>query len=134
MIDVLISGKLRGGVAVKLAANGKRYALFKLAASDKKGEGVFCSCIAFSQSVIDTVLELQSGDSVSVSGEAAISTWQGKDGTTKHGLDVTAHLAMTAYHAGRKRSKADTTTSQPPPDDAFYQSDYTQDGMQSEDF
>jgi single-stranded DNA-binding protein len=103
-LDVLIHGKLRGAVQVKTASNGRAYAVFKLSTTDKKNEGVLVSCIAFSATAVDMVERLADGDSVAVSGEAAISTWQGKDGTTRTGLDVTVHAAMTAYHAGRKRA------------------------------
>jgi len=104
MIDTLIQGKLRGAVTIKTAANGNPYATFKIGASDKKGEGVLVSCIAWDAVVIDAVARLTDGDSVAVSGEASIGIWRGNDGTPCHGLDVTVHLAMTAYHAGRKRT------------------------------
>lgn len=103
-IDVLIQGRLRGSVTTKTASNGNAYATFKLATTDKKGESVLCSCIAFSASAVATVELLGDGDSIAVSGEAAISSWEGRDGSARHGLDVTVHAALTAYHAGRKRA------------------------------
>lgn len=102
-IDVLIHGRLRGIVAIKTAANGNHYAIFKLAACDKNGASILTSCIAWDASAIAMLERLTDGDSIAVSGEAAISTWRGNDGADRHGLDVTVHLAMTAYHAGRKR-------------------------------
>lgn len=104
MIDVLIQGRLRGAVTVKTASNGNAYATFKLASADKKGESLLCSCIAFSATAVETVQRLNDGDSIAVSGEAEISSWQGRDGSARHGLDVTVHAALTAYHAGRKRA------------------------------
>jgi len=104
MIDVLIQGRLRGAAAVKTTKTGNPFATFKLAASDKTGESVLCSCIAFSATVVETVQRLGDGDSIAVSGEAAISSWQGRDGSARHGLDVTVHAVLTAYHAGRKRA------------------------------
>ena len=104
MIDVLIQGRLRGAVTVKTTKNGNPFATFKLAASDKTGESVLCSCIAFSATAVETVQRLSDGDSIAVSGEAAISSWQGRDGSARHGLDVTIHNVMTAYHMGRKRA------------------------------
>ena len=44
-----------------------------------------------------------------VSGEAAISSWQGHDGTARLGLDVTVYAVLTAYHVGRKRKPAAAT-------------------------
>ena len=107
MIDVLISGKVRGTPTVRTSANGNPFATFKLAAADKTGEGVLCSCIAFSASVIQAVEKLTDGDSISVTGEAAISTWRGGDGTERRGLDVTVYGVLTAYHVGRKRRATD---------------------------
>jgi single-stranded DNA-binding protein len=105
--DVLIQGKLRGGVAFKQSSNSHPYASFKLTTTDKKGAGLLASVIVFSESAIDTVRSLDDGDTVAVSGEAAISTWTGGDGSPRYGLDVTAHLIITAYHAGRKRRTPD---------------------------
>lgn len=103
-IDVLIQGKVRGAVTVKTASNGNPYALFKLTTTDKKNEGVLCGCIAFSESAVDAAQRLGDGDAIAVSGEAAISTWTAQDGTPRHGLDVTVHQVLTAYHLGRKRA------------------------------
>lgn len=102
-LDLLVQGRLRGTVATKTAANGNPYAIFKLAAADKNGASILVSCITWEASAIDMMGRLADGDSVAVSGEAAISTWRGNDGAERHGLDVTAHLVMTPYHAGRKR-------------------------------
>lgn len=102
-IDVLISGKLRGTPTVRTSANGKPFALFKVAAADKTGESLLCSCIAFSETAMQAVQALEDGDSIAATGEAAVSTWNASDGTPRHGLDVTVHGVLTAYHAGRKR-------------------------------
>ena len=103
MIEVLISGKLRGTPTVRAAANGHPYALFKVAASDKNGDSLLCSCIAFSETVIQAVQALADGDSIAATGEAAIAVWNGGDGTERRGLDVTVYGVLTSYHTGRKR-------------------------------
>jgi single-stranded DNA-binding protein len=108
MIDALISGRLRGTPSVRTGNNGAPYALFRVSAADKTGARVLCSCIAFSASSIEAVQRLADGDSISVSGEASVSTWNASDGTPRHGLDLTAHVVLTAYHLGRKRKAADT--------------------------
>lgn len=102
-IDALIQGRLRGVVAVKTSTTGSVYAHFKISAHDKHGESLFVSCITFDAAAITAVERLTDGDSIAVSGEAAISTWRGNDGAERHGLDVTVHVVMSAYHAGRKR-------------------------------
>ena len=103
MIDALVSGRLRGAPSFRTAANGAPFASFRVSASDRKGESLLCSCIAFSQTAIDAVQRLSDGDSIAVSGEAIVTTWQGNDGTQRHGLDVLVHGVLTAYHMGRKR-------------------------------
>ena len=103
MIDVLIQGRLRGGVTIKPTQQGKDYAIFRLSTTDKNGDSILCGCITFEPAAVEAVQRLGDGDSVAVSGEAAIRTWQGKDGQERYGLDVMAHQVMSAYHAGRKR-------------------------------
>jgi single-stranded DNA-binding protein len=109
MIDALISGRLRGGVTVRTAANGKPFATWTLAAFGKAGESLLCSCIAFSTTAIDAAQRMGDGDSMAVSGEIAVKLWQGKDGTQRHGLNVTVYGVMTAYHLGRKRKATEPT-------------------------
>jgi len=104
MIDAVIAGRIRGAVQQRTGANGRLFAFWRLSAVDKNGESVLCACIAFSESVIHTMLALSDGDSLAVSGELAVNQWQDKQtGETRTGLDVTVHQAMTAYHQGRKR-------------------------------
>ena len=55
MIDVLLSGRLRGTPSVRTGANGAPFALFRVSAADKTGESLLCSCIAFSASAIEAV-------------------------------------------------------------------------------
>jgi single-stranded DNA-binding protein len=110
-IDTLISGRLKGAATIKTASNGNTYALFKVSASDKDGNSVLVSCITFSKTCMAAVELLEDGDSIAVSGEASISTWQGRDGGAQHGLNVTAHLIQSAYHVGRKRGDKPTQAS-----------------------
>lgn len=104
MIDVLIQGKLRGSATVRQSQNGNAYATFMLAAADKNGESMLCSCITFSADAIEAVEPLEDGDSAAVSGEAAVTQWKDKAGNTRNGLDVKVYQVMSAYHAGRKRA------------------------------
>ena len=108
MFDALISGRLRGAPSVRTGNNGKPFALFRLGAFDKSGESLLCSCIAFSATAIEAVQRLSDGDSIAVSGEVAISTWNASDGSPRHGLDVTAHQVLTPYAVSRKRKATDT--------------------------
>lgn len=109
--DVLIQGKLKGGVTVRSSKSGRPFATFKLSTTDKANNQLWVSAITFSESAIEVLERLKEGDSVAMSGEAAISTWNANDGTTRYGLDVTAHQVMSAYHAGRKRGTKAKATS-----------------------
>lgn len=102
-LDVLIQGRLRGAVTVKALSNGNPYAMFKLSTTDKKGDSILASCITFSASTMETMQRLSDGDTIAVSGEAAISQWHSAAGEARVGLDVTVHAALTACHTGRKR-------------------------------
>jgi len=103
VIDVLVSGRLRGAPQLRRAANGSPFATFRVAAASKNSESLLCSCVTFSKSSIEAVQSLEDGDSIAVSGEGAIGGWSATDGSMRHGLEVTAHAVMTMYHAGRKR-------------------------------
>lgn len=110
MIDALIAGRLRGVPTFRTASNGTPFASFRLAANDRNGASVLCSCITFSATACAAVQALNDGDSVAVSGEATFKTWEGSDGAPRHGLDVLVHGVLTAYHVGRKRKASGTDT------------------------
>jgi len=101
--DVLLQGKLRGQLTKGTASNGNSYGRFKLGLTDKNGEGVLAGCITFAPAALAIVARLDDGDAVAVSGEAAITTWETRDGLIRAGLDVLVATAMTPYHAARKR-------------------------------
>ena len=103
-IDVLIQGQMRGPATPKTTSEGKEFLTFKAWALDKKGVRLSINCVAFARSVVDKVRGLEAGDSVVVSGQAAISSWVDSDGIERRGLDVTVHAAMTLYHAARHRA------------------------------
>jgi len=107
VIDVLIAGRLRGAPTMRESVNGKPYATFRIMAADKDGEGRVLSCIAFNRAAIDALQRLDDGDAVSLAGEAKLTAWLAADGSPRCGLDVTAHVVMSAYHTARKRKTAD---------------------------
>jgi single-stranded DNA-binding protein len=81
-----------------------------VAATDRNGVSLLCSCRAFSATACAALQALSDGDSVAVCGEASVTTWDGKDGTQRHGLDVLVHGVLTAYHLGRKRKASEPAT------------------------
>jgi single-stranded DNA-binding protein len=109
MFDVLLSGKLRGAPDLRSSRNNNPFATFRLnVPTGKDGGYVQASCITFSQTAIDVMVNLTEGDSVAVTGEAALKTWEGKHGT-QVGLDVTVHNAMSTYMVKKKRGTTSET-------------------------
>ena len=106
MIDALISGPIRSAVNQRTTNGGKPFASWRMAATDKNGDSVLCSCIAFSEPVVEAIQRLGAGDTIAVTGEVAVSIWEASDGTIRHGLDVLVHGVISAYHMGRKRPSA----------------------------
>ena len=109
MIDVLTAGRLRGAPTMRESVNGKPYATFKILASDKDGEGRVLSCIAFNRGAVDALKRLEDGDALSLAGEAKLTAWVAADGSPRCGLDITAHVVMSAYTVSRKRKTADAS-------------------------
>jgi single-stranded DNA-binding protein len=110
MFDVLLSGKLRGAPDVRTSKNGNPFMTFRLnVPTGKDGGYAQASCICFNQAAIDVMVNLTEGDSVAVTGEAVLKTWDGKHGV-QAGLDVTVHNALTVYMVKKKRSTTAATS------------------------
>lgn len=102
-VDILITGRVTRNPASKVGKNGNPYCNWMMQAADKDGDYLTASCISFKPDVLTTMQAMGEGDCVSVSGEAAISTWEAKDGTPRTGLSILVHAVVTPYHVTRKR-------------------------------
>ena len=107
MIDEVIAGRRRGVPTLRTAANGRTFATFRISAADHPGAYVLVSCVAFSASAIESMQRLEEGDSFLATGETALSTWNGSNGTICYGLSVTVHRVLSVYHAVRKQQNHD---------------------------
>ena len=103
MIDALISGKLHAKPEARTSKAGKPFCTAKLRAPQSEGEAIFINVIAFDQTAVAALLALDAGDSIAVSGSAAVKTWTDRDGVTHPALDLVAHAVLTSYHVSRKR-------------------------------
>lgn len=103
MIDALIAGKLYGAPASRTAKSGNPYATAKVRVPVAEGRSEFVNVIAFSTTAVAALLALADGDSVALSGELTVGTYQAKDGATRVSFDLKAHAVLTAYHVRRKR-------------------------------
>ncbi len=103
MIDGLIGGKLHGKPAQRMGQSGKAFVTAKVRTPTANGETLFVNVIVFSESVGASLLELDDGDSVSISGALTPKAWTDRNGEVKPSLDMVAHALLTTYHVTRKR-------------------------------
>ncbi len=103
MIDGMIGGKLYGKPAQRVGQSGKAFVTAKLRTPTANGETLFVNVIAFSESVGASLLALDDGDSVSISGALTPKAWTDRNGEVKPSLDMVAHALLTTYHVTRKR-------------------------------
>lgn len=100
-VTALVAGRLVAAPEQRTSANGKAFALARIAAATDDGD-LLCSVIAFGH-VGEQLAALAKGDSVAITGRAKVSTWSGREGEQRVGLNVTADAILTTYHVRRKR-------------------------------
>jgi len=103
MIDALIAGRLYGAPQSRTSKNGNVFAVAKVRTSMANGESSFVNVIAFNEVAVTALLALSDGDSAAIAGELKVSIYTDKTGAARPALDLTAHAALTPYHATRKR-------------------------------
>jgi single-stranded DNA-binding protein len=106
MIDGLIGGKLHGAPVERVGQSGKRFVTAKVRTPAGDGEAVFVNVITFSESVGNSLMTLDDGDSVSLAGAMTPKAWNDKNGVARPSLDMVAQAVLTAYHVARKRQSA----------------------------
>ena len=77
MLEILISGKLRGIPEAKRSASGKDYCRFRVSVPTADGDLILASVIAFSETAT-RVQALTDGDAVSIAGSAKLTHWTGR--------------------------------------------------------
>lgn len=115
MIDALIAGKLYGTAEQRTGKSDKPFTVCKVRASAGDGEPLFVNVIAFTDSVQATLLALDDGDSVALSGELTPKVWTDREGQVRPSVDLVAHAVVTAYHVSRKQRAAHGERSQDDP-------------------
>jgi single-stranded DNA-binding protein len=105
VLSVLISGNLTAGPKERRSAAGKAYATVSMRVPAEDSDAILVSVIAFNADVVDALLALAKGDSVSIAGRAKLSSWE-RDGEQRHGLSVIADRVLTPYAAGKQRKAA----------------------------
>jgi single-stranded DNA-binding protein len=102
MLSVLIAGTVRSTPETKTSAAGKPYTRFRVAVPLEGADPILASVVAFGDAATSAAV-LTTGDSCSIAGNAKPTTWTGKDGETKVGLDIIATAILTAYQAKKRR-------------------------------
>lgn len=103
MIDALISGKVYGQPTTRTSKTGNQFVVAKVRAAAGDGESLFVNVIAFDDAPCTTLMALDDGASVSLSGTLTPRVWTDKNGETKPALDLVASQVLTAYHVTKKR-------------------------------
>ena len=127
MIDGLIGGKLYGKPTQRVGQSGKAFVTAKVRTPTANGETLFVNVIAFSESVGASLLALDDGDSVSISGALTPKAWTDRSGEVKPSLDMVAHALLTTYHVTRKRQAVSGKQVSTPSNDAAVDDSFRED-------
>ena len=103
MIDALIGGKLYGKPAQRMGQSGKPFYTAKVRTATTGADALFVNVITFSESVGATLLALDDGDSICLSGSITPKTWTPANGEPRVVLDMIASAAISSYNVTRKR-------------------------------
>lgn len=106
MIRALVTGVLVADPQPRTAANGKPFALARVAVPQGDEGRVFCSAICFDDSAVARLLQLRAGAQVSMAGTLKAGVWTDKEGAAHPSLDLLADEVASATPRPR-RSRRD---------------------------
>jgi single-stranded DNA-binding protein len=90
MIEGLVSGTLVGLAETRQGKHDSNFALAKVKAQCGDGESLIVNVIAFSAEASATLLALNDGDAVALTGSLTPKVWTDKQGNTRPALDMVA--------------------------------------------
>lgn len=107
MLSALASGQIVRAPKTGTSASGTRWCNATIrvpCGQDREGAAVsaFVTVLAFND-VADRLSRLGQGDSVAVQGPLKQTTYQTKDGETRHGLELLAQSLLTPYDLRKRR-------------------------------
>jgi single-stranded DNA-binding protein len=109
-LTILAQGTRVADPQRRTSSKGSDYATCNLRVATE-GEAALVSCVAFDADAVQAMLALSKGDAVSVAGKAKLTSWAGRDGEQRFGLDVTVTRVPTIDDAKRQsKPRADSTT------------------------
>ena len=98
MIEALVSGKLLAKPNQKAGKNSP-FVLARLTASSHTDDSITVSVIAFSDEAQASLLAMDKGDQVTLSGKASPKLWTNQKGEQQTSLDLVANKVLTVHHA-----------------------------------
>ena len=104
MIEGLITGTLVGLAEQRQGKNESTFVLAKVKAMAGEGEPLIINVIAFAPEACATLLALDEGDTLALTGALTPKVWTDKQGNTRPALDLVASQVLTLYHVDRKRA------------------------------
>lgn len=106
MIDGLITGKLLGSPERRTDKNAKSFVVAKVLATAGDGENTIVNVIAFDGDTGQTLLDLQDGDSLALTGALTPRVWTDKQGSVRPSLDLVAHRVLSTRDVQLERKSA----------------------------
>ncbi len=110
MIRALVTGVLVADPQPRTVANGKPFALARVAVPQGDEGRVFCSVICFDDSAVARLLQLRAGAQVSMAGTLKAGVWTDKEGAAHPSLDLLADevASVTPRPRRSRRDRAGT--------------------------
>lgn len=99
MIDALIAGRLYGSAEERTGQAGSVYVTCKVKVMTEDGDTILCNVIAFQDHVRNHLLQLNDGESLSLSGALTPKVWTDKQGKTRPAIDLIAHAVLTVHQS-----------------------------------
>jgi single-stranded DNA-binding protein len=90
MIEGLISGHLLGLAETRQGKNDSSFTLAKVKANTSEADPIIVNVITFSAEASSTLMELNDGDALALSGSLTPKVWTDKQGNTRPALDMIA--------------------------------------------
>ena len=108
-IECAFTASLGQDVELRKSKAGKTFATFPcvvdMGHEDGKETAQWLRCICFGDTAEKLAERAKKADRVYVEGSLSLNSWEGADGETKHGLNVTAWRAERLSNIGRAKPK-----------------------------